>query len=78
MHLCSPAPTNVERCSTRDLRIPLYAGDDDCCYGRQNIPMPPAPRPDDLEWTEWVVFDDRSDKKTVWQRTRRMKNKPPI
>jgi hypothetical protein len=59
----------IERCATRDFRVPLYADDEDCSYGWQTLP--PAPRPDDNEWGAWEIVDDSSDKKTVWQRTAR-------
>jgi hypothetical protein len=54
----------VERQYTRDVKVPLVAGDDELDHGWQCIPQPPTL--DD----EWEIFDNSKDRKTGWQRKR--------
>jgi hypothetical protein len=51
---------------TRDLRVPVVAGDEDFCAGWASVPQAPDGDPN------WEVFDTRSDRKTGWRRVRRL------
>jgi hypothetical protein len=52
----------LERCATRDIRIPLSADDPTMEAGWRCIPIPPTDDPD------WFILDTSSDKRTVWGR----------
>jgi hypothetical protein len=52
----------LERCITRDERIPLSDDDREMENGWRNIPIPPTDDPC------WFILDDSRDYKTEWGR----------
>ena len=52
----------LERCSTRDDRVPLYADDPEMFCGWRCVPVPPSPDP------RWFIIDSSHDRRTEWGR----------
>jgi hypothetical protein len=52
----------IERCTTRDVKVPYSADDPEMEDGWRCIPIPPTADDD------WFILDDSNDRKTEWGR----------
>jgi hypothetical protein len=73
MRAMKPDTSTVQEYITRDVKVPIYEGDDEFNYGWRCIPVQPPPRADDELWGEREIDRSKdSDRKTYWRRVRRV------